>query len=77
MGIEPTLSTAKVARKKGIPVVHDFLTRRLGNELKKKNKVADLIVANNVLAHVPDINDFIRGFDQILKKEGTITFEFP
>lgn len=77
MGIEPTSSTATVAKKRGIPVIQNFLTNKLGKKLKKEKKIADLIIANNVLAHVPDINDFVLGLDKILKKNGTITFEFP
>ncbi len=77
IGIEPTLSTAKVARKYGIKVIKDFLTKKLGKDLRDKGITADLIIANNVLAHVPDINDFVSAFKFLLKKNGTITFEFP
>ncbi len=77
LGIEPTLSTAKVARKKGIKVISEFLTLKLAKKLFSKNVLADLIIANNVLAHVPDINDFVSGLKKILKNNGTITFEFP
>lgn len=77
LGIEPTLSTAKVARNKGIKVITEFLTLNLSKKLFAKNILADLIIANNVLAHVPDINDFVCGLKKILKKSGSITFEFP
>ena len=77
LGIEPTLSTAKAAEKKGIKVIKEFMTLNLSRKLKKNNKLADLIIANNVLAHVPDINDFVSGIKNTLKKSGTITFEFP
>ena len=77
LGIEPTTSTANVAREKGIDVVEEFFGEDLGIELSAKGCFADLIIANNVLAHVPDINDFILGFKELLKPEGVATFEFP
>lgn len=73
IGIEPTESTAKVARGKGIEVVEDFFGSTLANSLQK----SDLILGNNVLAHVPDINDFVKGLKIALKEKGTITMEFP
>jgi SAM-dependent methyltransferase len=76
-GIEPTASTAAAAREKGISVVEDFFGVRLASELCKAGKQADLTVANNVLAHVPDINDFVCGFRDLLKPKGVATFEFP
>ena len=76
-GVEPTHSTAEFARQKGIPVVEDFFSRNLAEKLSKNKGMADLIIANNVLAHVPDINDFILGFSVLLKPSGTATFEFP
>ncbi len=77
LGIEPTRSTAKIALKKGINVIEDFFNSNLAKELKKTNKKADLIIGNNVFAHVPDINDFTRGLKILLKKEGIISLEFP
>lgn len=77
LGIEPTTSTATAARKKGIDVVEDFFGVQLALELVSQGKQADLTVANNVLAHVPDINDFVAGFSVLLKPEGVATFEFP
>ncbi len=77
MGVEPTASTAAAARAKGIPVVQDFFGTRLAHELVRQGKQADLIAANNVLAHVPDINDFVAGFARLLKPHGVATFEFP
>lgn len=77
IGIEPTSSTAAAAREKGISIIEDFFGEQLANQLKEKGKDADLIIANNVLAHVPDINDFIAGFKQLLKPDGVATFEFP
>lgn len=76
-GIEPTASTAAAARAKGIPIVSDFFGSRLARALAEKGGAADLMVANNVLAHVPDINDFVHGFSILLKPAGVATFEFP
>jgi len=76
-GIEPTAGTAAAARAKGIPIVEDFFGVRLAKELAAKGRQADLSVANNVLAHVPDINDFVSGFSALLKPLGLATFEFP
>ncbi|WP_445191790.1 methyltransferase domain-containing protein [Sphingomonas sp. Tas61C01] len=76
-GIEPTASTARAAREKGIEIVESFFGKTLGEELAKMGRAADLTAANNVLAHVPDINDFVAGFAALLKPEGVSTFEFP
>jgi predicted TPR repeat methyltransferase len=76
-GVEPTASTATVARAKGISIVEDFFGTRLAKELAAQGKLADLTAANNVLAHVPDINDFVAGFAVLLKPQGVATFEFP
>lgn len=76
-GIEPTASTAAAARAKGITIVEDFFGVRLAAELAAQGKQADVITANNVLAHVPDINDFVAGFTLLLKPQGVATFEFP
>lgn len=76
-GIEPTASTAAAARAKGIPVVEDFFGVRLAKELVAQGRQANLMTANNVLAHVPDINDFAAGFAHLLKPQGVATFEFP
>jgi SAM-dependent methyltransferase len=76
-GVEPTASTARAARAKGIPIVEDFFGARLAKELVSQGMQADLIAANNVLAHVPDINDFVAGFALLLKPHGVCTFEFP
>jgi len=73
IGVEPTASTAKVAKEKGINVIEDFFGAKLARTLKK----SDLILGNNVLAHVPDINDFVNGLKIALKENGTITMEFP
>jgi SAM-dependent methyltransferase len=77
LGIEPTASTAAAARAKGISLVEDFFGVRLAHELVAQGKQADLTVANNVLAHVPDVKDFIAGFALLLKPQGVATFEFP
>jgi hypothetical protein len=76
-GIEPTHGTAMAARDKGIEIIEEFFGERLAHKLIKQGKGADLTAANNVLAHVPDINDFVKGFSIILNKEGVATFEFP
>ena len=77
LGIEPTANTAKVAKQKGIDSVVDFFGVRLATKLASEGKKADLLLGNNVLAHVPDINDFVAGLKILLKSEGVITFEFP
>ena len=76
-GLEPTSSTATAARSKGIEIIERFFGLELAEELAQAGRQADLIVANNVLAHVPDINDFVSGFSRLLKPEGIATFEFP
>ncbi|HMA65002.1 MAG TPA: class I SAM-dependent methyltransferase, partial [Chitinispirillaceae bacterium] len=76
-GIEPTASTAAAARAKGIEIIESFFGKTLADELSKLGKTADLMVATNVLAHVPDINDFGSGFTRLLKAQGVVTFEFP
>jgi SAM-dependent methyltransferase len=77
LGIEPTDSTAAAAEKLGIRVMREFFGEALGKQLAEKGQQADLIVGNNVYAHVPDINDFTRGLKVTLKPGGTITLEFP
>lgn len=76
-GVEPTASTAQAARDRGIDIVQRFFGVALGDELAEQGRAADLIAANNVLAHVPDINDFVSGFTALLKPQGVATFEFP
>ena len=75
LGVEPTANTAKIAIDKGINTIIDFFGSRYAEE-NLKNK-ADLILGNNVLAHVPDINDFVKGIKIALKSTGVNTFEFP
>jgi 2-polyprenyl-3-methyl-5-hydroxy-6-metoxy-1,4-benzoquinol methylase len=77
LGIEPTVNTAQVAIEKGIETVTDFFGVRLARQLAAQGRKADLLLGNNVLAHVPDIVDFVAGMKVILKEEGIITMEFP
>ena len=77
LGVEPTASTAKAAREKGIEIVEEFFGVELAKKMVSQGKQADLTAANNVLAHVPDINDFVAGFAHLLKPNGVATFEFP
>lgn len=77
LGVEPTKSTADAARAKGIEIVEEFFGVTLAQKLVAQGKQADLTAANNVLAHVPDINDFVNGFAVLLKPAGVSTFEFP
>jgi SAM-dependent methyltransferase len=77
LGIEPTASTAVAARSKGIEIIEDFFGVALAQFLFASGRQADLTIANNVLAHVPDINDFVAGFAILLKPQGVSTFEFP
>jgi len=77
LGIEPTASTAAAAEKLGIPIRQEFFGQPLAQRLVAEDKQADLILGNNVYAHVPDINDFTAGLKTALKPGGTITLEFP
>lgn len=77
LGIEPTSSTARAARDKGIETLEEFFGAELGSRLAAAGRQADLMAANNVLAHVPDINGFLSGFTNLLKPDGVATFEFP
>jgi hypothetical protein len=77
LGVEPTLSTAEVARAKGIEVITEFFGTGLGQRLATQGRAADLVIGNNVLAHVPNINDFLGGVTLLLKENGVATFEFP
>jgi SAM-dependent methyltransferase len=76
-GVEPTASTARAARALGLDIVERFFGVALGQELAAAGRQVDLVAANNVLAHVPDINDFVAGFAALLKPDGVATFEFP
>lgn len=77
LGIEPTTGTAAAAERLGIPVVREFFGSELGARLAAQGRGADLVIGNNVFAHVPDINDFTRGLANVLKPGGTVTLEFP
>jgi hypothetical protein len=77
LGIEPTASTASAARAKGLTVAEVFFGRETARDLLARHGAADLMAANNVLAHVPDINDFAAGFEVMLAERGVATFEFP
>jgi len=77
LGIEPTAGTAEAAKKLGIPVLDDFFGETLAERLRTDGRQADLIIGNNVYAHVPNINDFTAGLKAALKTGGTITLEFP
>lgn len=76
-GVEPTESTANAAREKGIPIIQQFFGFDLAKKLARDGVNADLVIANNVLAHVPDINDFVSGIPIVLSSSGVVTFEFP
>ncbi|PSC03987.1 SAM-dependent methyltransferase [Alsobacter soli] len=77
LGIEPAANVAKVAVEKGVPTVVDFFGVRLAKQLVAEGRQADLIAGNNVLAQVPDLNDFVGGMKLLLKPEGVVTLEFP
>jgi hypothetical protein len=77
LGIEPTKNTAEVAIGKGIDTITEFFCVELATQLVNRNIQADLLCANNVLAHVPDINDFVKGMKVLLAQNGVITVEFP
>ena len=77
LGIEPTADTAAAAKSQGVPVLREFFGAALGRQLAAQGRRADLIIGNNVYAHVPDINDFTAGLQSALKPGGTITLEFP
>ncbi|MDP1874865.1 class I SAM-dependent methyltransferase [Phenylobacterium sp.] len=77
LGIEPTANTAQAAIEKGVPTEVMFFHGETGRALAARGVKADLMAANNVLAHVPDIGGFVAGFREVLKPEGVLTFEFP
>lgn len=76
-GVEPAQNIAKVAQSAGIPTLAKFFGLATANELVEQGKQADLLLGNNVLAHVPDLNDFVGGMKALLKPQGVITMEFP
>ena len=77
LGIEPAVNVAKVAIEKEIPTITKFFSVNTANELRIEGKKADLIIGNNVLAHVPNLNDFVQGLKILLKPNGVITLELP
>jgi 2-polyprenyl-3-methyl-5-hydroxy-6-metoxy-1,4-benzoquinol methylase len=78
LGIDPAANCARVAREKhGVETRVAFFNRETAGSLAKEGRVADLIIANNVLAHVPDLNEFVAAFPILLKPQGVVTFEFP
>ena len=77
LGIEPARNVAKIAVGKGVPTITEFFGVALAEKLVREGQSADLIIGNNVLAQVPDLNDFTAGMKILLKPEGTITLEFP
>jgi 2-polyprenyl-3-methyl-5-hydroxy-6-metoxy-1,4-benzoquinol methylase len=77
LNIEPARNVAKASQEKGIPTVTEFFGAALAEKLADENKRADLLLGNNVLAHVPDINDFVQGLKILLKPHGVVTMEFP
>ena len=77
LGVEPAANVAEVARERGIETVVEFFGRELASRLVAEGRQADLLVANNVFAHVPDLNDFTAGMQRLLAPQGVITIEFP
>jgi 2-polyprenyl-3-methyl-5-hydroxy-6-metoxy-1,4-benzoquinol methylase len=77
LGIEPTTNTANVAILKGIPTITEYFDSAFARNLAQKKKKGNLLIGNNVLAHVPDIDDFVEGLKVSLRKNGVVTMEFP
>ena len=77
LGIDPAANVAKVARARGIPTEVAFFGAKTAERLRARGETADLVAAKNVLAHVPDINDFVQGIATLLKPQGVFTVEFP
>lgn len=77
LGVEPAANVAAAATQKGIPTLVKFFGVDTANEMLASGQLADLLLGNNVLAHVPDINDFVAGMAIVLKQDGVVTMEFP
>lgn len=77
LGVDPARNVAAVAEERGIPTVAEFFGRALAEQLTEEGRCADLIVGNNVLAHVPDVHDFVEGLRILVKRGGIVTMEFP
>ena len=77
LGVEPSGNVASAAREKGVETLEAFFGESTANTLRNEGKSADLLLGNNVLAHIPDLNDFVAGLKVLLKPQGVITMEFP
>jgi len=77
LGIDPAKGPVEAARALGIPTLHTFFTQALADQLKSEGKVADVVLANNVLAHVPDLNGFVAGIAAVMKEDGVAVIEAP
>ena len=77
LGVEPTNNTALSAESKGIVIKHEFFSENLATQIVLEDGLADLVIGNNVFAHVPDVNDFSKGIYNLLKSDGIVTLEFP
>jgi len=77
LGVEPAANVARSAVEKGVPTLVSFFGAKLAHEMRGRGQAADLVIGNNVLAQVPDLNDFVRGMKILLKPGGVITMEFP
>ena len=77
LGVEPAANVARSAIEKGVPTIVKFFGEKLALEMVKEEKQADLLIGNNVLAQVPDLNDFVKGMKILLKPRGVVTMEFP
>lgn len=77
LGIDPAVTATSIAEKNGVPVLSEFFTKELAVDLKSKGQKAALLIGNNVLAHVPNINDFVGGLATLLHDDGICTLEFP
>ena len=76
LGIEPASNVAKFARKKGIPTIEKFFSYKTATELVRKDQLADILIAINVLPHVPNLHDFLKGIKRVLKSNGTVLIQF-
>jgi len=77
LGIEPAANIAAVAQKKGVPTINRFFSTALAGELRSEGRTADILIAHNVMGHVPDTNDFVQGLATLLKPGGHAILEFP
>ncbi len=77
LGVDPAVTLVAASKERGVPTLEEFFGEAVAHDLVGDRERADLIVANNVLAHVPDVNDFVAGIAALLAPTGTATFEFP